>query len=240
VLRPRSPPHVRTGARPRSSTRPATGTSTSSGALLAADPALAATARDAAGDRALVVAAFRGHRAVAERVARALGPAALDAWEAALVGDADALAARLDADPALARARRPDGWPLLHLAGFHGHPAVVDVLVARGADVGARSENAMANTALHAVFATSGDHRVAERLVAAGADPGARGGGGYTPLHLAASRGDAAGAALLLAAGADPAARSDDGRTAAGIAADRGHAALAARLAAAGAGASDS
>jgi hypothetical protein len=83
--------------------------------ILAGDPD-AALARDDAGDRAVVVAAFHGHRAVAERVARALGPSRLDPWEAALVGDAGALAARLDADPSLVHARRHDGWPLLHLA----------------------------------------------------------------------------------------------------------------------------
>jgi hypothetical protein len=200
-------------------------------ALLASDPDAAARARDGAGDRALVVAAFRGHRAVAARIAGALGPSRLDAWEAALVGAADALAAHLDADPALAAARRHDGWPLLHLAGFYGHPAVVDVLVARGADVHARSANAVDNTALHAVLAMSGDRRVAERLLAAGADVNARGGGGYAPLHLAASRGDAAAVELLLERGADPAALADGGRTAAAVARERGHLAVAERLA---------
>ena len=50
------------------------------------------------------------------------------------MGDAAALAAHLDRDPALARARRADGWPLLHLAGFYGHPAVVDLLAREDAD----------------------------------------------------------------------------------------------------------
>jgi hypothetical protein len=172
-------------------------------ALLAADPGAAARARDGAGDRAVVAAAFRGHRAVAERVAAALGPAQLEPWEAALVGDAAALARHVDAEPSLAGARRADGWPLLHLAGFYGHPDVVDVLVARGADVRARAANDIGNTALHAVFAMSGDLRVAERLLAAGADVNARGGGGYTPLHLAAARGHLAGVELLLSRGAD-------------------------------------
>lgn len=199
-------------------------------ALLAAHPDLARTARDAAGDSALVVAAFHGHRAVAERVAWALGATALDAWEAALVGEVDALTAHLDADPSLVTARRHDGWPLLHLAGFYGYPAVVDLLLARGAPLDARSANRMANTALHAALAISGDARVVSRLVAAGADVTARGGGGYTPLHLAAARGNGEAVALLLGRGADPAARTSDGQTSAQVARARGHAAVADQL----------
>lgn len=202
-------------------------------ALLAAQPGLAHTARDDAGDSALILAAFHGHRAVAERIARAIGPAGLDAWEAALMGEVATLAARLDADPLLVTARRHDGWPLLHLAGFYGHPAVVDLLVARGAPLDARAENRMANTALHAALAISGDARVVTRLADAGADVRAPGGGGYTPLHLAASRGNGAAIALLLDRGADPAARTDDGQTPADVARARGHAAVADQLASA-------
>jgi ankyrin repeat protein len=199
-------------------------------ALLDARPDLARSARDEAGDSAVVVAAFNGHRAAAERVARAIGPAGLDAWEAALMGEVATLAARLDADPSLVAARRHDGWPLLHLAGFYGHPAVVDLLVARGAALDARSTNRMQNTALHAALALSGDVGVVRRLVEAGVDVRTRGGGGYTPLHLAASRGNADAVALLVARGADPAARTDDGQTAADVARGRGHDAVAGQL----------
>jgi ankyrin repeat protein len=205
-------------------------------ALLAADPALAGRARDAAGDSAVLVAAFRGHRAVAERVAQASGGAGLTPWDAALVGDAAALAAHLDRDPGLAHARHPDGWPLLHLAGFYGHPAVVDLLVARGASVHARSANRMDNTALHAAVAMSGHAGVVDRLLAHGAAVDAAGAGGYTPLHLAASRGDLPSIDRLLARGADPRAHTDEGQTPADVARARGHAAAAERLDAAGAG----
>jgi uncharacterized protein len=201
---------------------------------LDADPALAA-ARDEGGDSVLVAAAYRGHRAVAELAAvrrRALDApdAALDAWEAALLGDLDRLRALLDADPTLIARRRHDGWPLLHFAGFYGIPEVATLLLDRGADVAMLSENHIANTALHATLAISGHLPTAALLVARGANADATGGGGYRPLHLAASRGNMEAIELLLAHGADPAALTDDGQTAADIAAARGHQAAAERL----------
>ena len=201
---------------------------------LDADPSLAAT-RDEGGDSVLVAAAYRGHRAVAELAAerrRALDApdAALDAWEAALLGDLPRLRALLDADPSLIARRRHDGWPLLHFAGFYGVPDVATLLLDRGADVAMRSENHIANTALHATLAISGHLPTAALLVARGANADATGGGGYRPLHLAASRGNLEAIELLLAHGADPDARTDDGQTAADVAAARGHGAAADRL----------
>ena len=58
----------------------------------------------------------------------------------------------------------------------------------------------------------------------------ARGGGGYTPLHIAAFEGDAALINTLLAHGAAADARADDGKTALAIAEERGHAQAARRL----------
>jgi ankyrin repeat protein len=205
-------------------------------AALDADPTLV-QARDTGGDSVLIAAAYRGHRALAELAAermRAEGGGGLDAWEAALLGDGDRLRALLDADPSLVRARRHDGWPLLHFAGFYGFPEIAALLLDRGADVGMLSDNHIANTALHATLAISGHAPTVELLVARGADANALGGGGYRPLHLAASRGSLPLVEFLLAHGADPAARSDDGQTAADIAAAQGHQAAAERLRTAG------
>lgn len=188
-------------------------------AILAAAPEVAGW-RDADGESALVAAAFRGHRPVAELLARHV---ALDAWEAALMGDVARLRALCAEDPARVNARRHDGWTPLHLAGFYGHPDVVAALLELGAEPSILGHNALANTPLHAVLAMSGDDRVVELLVGAGADVDARAAGGYTPLHLAASRGNVPAMLLLLAKGASPAARTDDGRSAADIAAERGH-----------------
>lgn len=197
-------------------------------ALLAAHPAAAATARDAAGDSAFVVAAYRGH-ADAARLLAAHAP--LDLFEATIAGDVARLTMLLDADPAGVHAVRHDGWPVLHFAGFWGMPAAAALLLDRGADVGAVSRNATANTALHATLAISGHLPTVELLLARGADANAVGGAGWRPLHLAASRGARAAVERLLAAGADPTARADDGRDAAAIARERGHAAVAERLA---------
>jgi ankyrin repeat protein len=201
------------------------------GALLATHPA-AAAAQDAAGDSAFMLAAYRGHRAAAELLA---AHAPLDVFEATVAGDVARLAALLDADPALARLVRHDGWPALHFAGFWGMPDAAALLLDRGADVHAVSANATANTALHATLAISGHLPTAALLLARGADANARGGAGWRPLHLAASRGHVAALDLLLAHGADPAARADDGQDAAAIARARGHDAAAAHLARVGA-----
>jgi ankyrin repeat protein len=187
--------------------------------------------RDADGESALVAAAFRGHRAVAELLAQyASRHATLDVWEAALVGDVPRLYALCAADRERARARRHDGWTPLHLAGFYGHPDAAAALLELGAEPSALGDNALANTPLHAALAISGDGRVVELLVARGADVNARAAGGYTPLHLAASRGHAMAVELLLARGASPGARTDDGRSPADLATERGHADGARRL----------
>jgi ankyrin repeat protein len=81
-----------------------------------------------------------------------------------------------------------DGWTPLHLASFFGHEEVAKILLARGADVNARSRStrfAKENTPLHAAAANR-QVGVAEVLIAHGADVNARDGGGFTPLALAA------------------------------------------------------
>jgi ankyrin repeat protein len=55
-------------------------------------------------------------------------------------GDAEATRAMLAAEPDLARARDETGATALHVAAFHGHRAIVDLLLAAGADVNARDD----------------------------------------------------------------------------------------------------
>lgn len=82
------------------------------------------------------------------------------------------------------------GWPglptALHAASFHGHAAIVELLLARGADP--RATNVQGRTALH--VAADGDRAlVAALLGEAGAPLEARDFCGLTPRQVAASRG---------------------------------------------------
>ena len=138
----------------------------------------------------------------------ASGPT-LTIFEAAAVGDVHQVRQLIDADRAVLGQRSEDGWTTLHLAAHFGRVEVVNLLLARGADVHARSENDMGNCALHADATQNG---------------------GFTALHEAAFKNDFALAELLLAHGANPALRTNEGETAEAIATRHGHAQLARRL----------
>lgn len=155
---------------------------------------------------------------------------ALTVCEAAAVGDPALVREALRRDRTGIATRSPDGWPALHLAAHFGRGDAVDTLLAAGADVRARSDNQLANTALHAALAGRGDLRIVTSLLARGPDVNARAGGGFTPLHIAAFNGDVALLDVLLAHGAAAEARADDGRTALAIAEEKGHAQAARRL----------
>jgi ankyrin repeat protein len=142
-------------------------------------------------------------------------------FAAAAAGDLERAAAALDAAPELLNAHSPEGWTALHLAAHHGHRRLVEALLARGADLHARSRNAMENTPLHAA-AAGRRAEIADLLLAHGADVRAAA-AGWTPLHLAAGNGSVDLAEVLLAAGADLETRAPDGRTPLAIAVERRH-----------------
>ena len=106
-------------------------------------------------------------------------------------------------------------------AAWDGRTAVVELLLAAGADVDAKDEDGW--TALH-YAATRGHTAVVELLLAAGADVNAQSNAGGTALHYAAFYGHSAVVELLLAAGADVDAESKIGGTALQAAAAYGHA----------------
>jgi ankyrin repeat protein len=154
----------------------------------------------------------------------------LTLFEAAAIGDVEAIRAALELEPAALAGRSPDGWPALHLAAYFGRAEAVEALLAARADVRALSDNEERNTALHAALAGRRLPRIVVALLGRGSDVNARAGGGYTPLHIEAFHGDVALIELLLGHGADAGARADDGRTALAIAEEQGHAPAARRL----------
>jgi ankyrin repeat protein len=155
---------------------------------------------------------------------------ALTLCEAAAIGDPALVREALRADRAAVGGRSPDGWPALHLAAHFGRGDAVDALLAAGADVRARSDNDLRNTALHAALAGRADLRIVSVLLRRGAELEARDGNGDTPLHVAASGGNLALVNVLLAHGAAVEARAADGRTALAIAEEHEHGYVARRL----------
>ena len=145
-----------------------------------------------------------------------------DVFEAAALGDLDALAQRLSEETQLTRAVSPDGFSALGLACFFGHRALAEKLLAAGADPKAASQNAMRVAPLHSAV-SRGDEAIARLLLDRGADANARQMQGVATLHQAAANGNAALIQLLREHGADPEARTDDGKSPADFARERGH-----------------
>jgi ankyrin repeat protein len=192
-------------------------------ALVASEPELLDTSHSS-GLSPLMMATYYRQPAVVDLLL-GLG-AEPDLFSAAALGQTERLVALLAAEPALVSARSSDGWTALHLAAHFGQSAAVELLLARGAEVDARSSNPMANTALHA--AAAGRHTaVVQLLLEHGAAVDARQHGGFTALHAAAQQGDLSLAALLLGHGADPSLPHDGGQTPLAMALERDHHAVA-------------
>jgi ankyrin repeat protein len=167
--------------------------------LVASDPALAAV-RDEQGVSAVLVALYHGHAPVAVALRQALD--ALDVFEAAALGEREALLANLAADPGAARAFSSDGFTALHLAAFFGQPEAAALLLEHGADPGAVARNPMQVQPLHSAAAAR-QLEIARALLDAGADVNARQQGGYTALRAAEEHEDHALVELLRGHGAE-------------------------------------
>lgn len=189
-------------------------------------------ARSPEGLSTLIVAAYWGQSEILEYLRPRV--ADLDFWDAVILGDNQRVNELVAKDPELVMAYSPDGFTALHLAVFFGWPDIANLLINAGANVLARTTNALDNQAIHAAVAgNKAGVRVAstEALVKAGAAVNERQSGGFTPLMSAAQNGDTEVARLLLAHGADPSLRDDEGRSAADHARTAGHPEIAALLA---------
>lgn len=183
-----------------------------------------ATARDANGVSALLLAIYYGQGEIADLL-RASG-IELTIFEAAATGDARRVAELLDADASLANAQSPDGFHPLGLASFFGHPDVARLLIESGADVEAPATNGMQVRPIHSASANRDASlalTLARILLEHGADANVPQQAGWRPLHQAAAHGNRALMALLLEHGADPDATNDDGLTPRDMAVKNGH-----------------
>ncbi len=148
--------------------------------------------------------------------------AELSAYEAAAIGEAQRVRQFLDAEPALVQARSHDGWTLLHMASYFGHPEVARLLLDRGADAMARSANDLGNTPLHSALAGR-RYDVARLLLDRGAGVDARNARSWAPLHLAVCTGQLDIVERLVRSGAEIDAATGDGQTPARLARERGY-----------------
>jgi ankyrin repeat protein len=143
-------------------------------------------------------------------------------FAAAIQGDCAQLETLLSANRSLTSAVSADGWTPLHLAAFFGKIDALRLLLNKGAEVNARSTNAMQNMALHA--AAAGKHADAVKvLIDHGATANARQHGGWTALHAAAQNNDMESARVLMQNGADVQTRADNNQTALDLALTKGH-----------------
>jgi ankyrin repeat protein len=139
--------------------------------------------------------------------------------DAAKAGDLAKVKVLLTENPELVSSKWYGRMPL-HEAAVNGHKDVVELLLAKGADVNAKDRNGNMTPLHWGVWSYKKD--VVELLLANGADVKARNNNGLTPLHMAAQRGLKDIAELLLAKGAEVTASNNNGETPLHMAAQRG------------------
>ena len=200
--------------------------------LLAERPEL--TDETEGGVSAVLFALYRGREEIARRLLAARGRTA-DVYEAAALGDVEALAAGLAVEHGVRDSHAADGFTPLTLAAFFGRLESVVLLLEKGADPNLAAADPSGVRPLHSAAA----HRdrdaawaVAAALLDAGAVPDVAQQGGWTPLHSAALHDDLDLVDLLLRHGADPNPVSDDDKTPADLAREKGHARVVERLSA--------
>ncbi len=158
----------------------------------------------------------RSLEAAREEIRAAGLPETEDAFAgAAVAGDSDSLRnfLKVGFSPDI---RDRKGVPVLVLAIRNNNPAAGEVLLSRGADPNAMSEDRGTTALMEA--ASLGNLHIVEMLLSHGANPDLRSKSGRTALMLAVSEGNRDVAAALLSAGADREIVDDLGMTAVGYA----------------------
>lgn len=184
------------------------------------------------GVSAVLFALYRGREDIARRLLAARSRSA-DVFEAAALGEVEALAAALGEDPEARDRHAGDGFTPLTFASFFGRLEAVVLLLEKGADPDLAAANPSRVRPLHSAVAQRDPDTVwavAAALLDAGADPNVEQEGGWTPLHAAALHGDLDLIELLLRHGADPGSTSVDGKTPADLAREKNHTQVAERL----------
>ena len=167
----------------------------------------------------LLQALYQGDREAAAKIRETMSD--LSVFEAAAMGEVDALEAVLAAEPDAVNAIAADGFFPLALAAFFGREDAVSCLLEHGADVAQVSANQNRLTALHSAAAARSVPIVA-MLLNHGADPNAAQQGGFTALHSAALHGLVDMVQSLLAHGAGVEQCAEDGRSAVDLAREGG------------------
>ena len=137
------------------------------------------------------------------------GPS-VDIYDAAYNGNIEAVKQHIAAGTDV-NAKDNIGRTPLHGAVVDGHKDVVELLIAKGADIELRCTTCGGTALGHA--ASGGHKEIIELLIEKGADVNAKSKGETTPLHFATSRGHKEVAELLIAKGADVNAKMDNGST---------------------------
>ena len=195
-------------------------------AMVSADPTLI-DARSRTGDSAILTAVYHRQKEIVNLLVARGAPLTL--FEASAAGEVERVERLLVEDASRLNTYSGDGWTPLHLAAFFGHANIVELLLAQGADVTARSRNPNGNTPLHAALA--GNFKlVAGLLIGRGADVNATDAAGWQPLHLAAANNNMDAIAALIAQGADVSAANGEGLTPLSLAQAKNHREAAALL----------
>lgn len=188
-------------------------------ALLEVDPALV-NARTQKGVSGVLIGTYYGQPEIV-KILLAHNPQ-LDIFDAAATGQLEPIEALLDEQPDLVNVFAPDGFTPLGLAAFFNHLPIVELLLARGANVNLASQNAQRVMPLHSSVALQ-SLAITKTLLAHGADVNAVQEENYTPLHEAARNGQLDMVKLLLDYGATVRVLTSAGKSALVIAQEGNH-----------------